>query len=284
MMLMNAELRHKINYELTLLEHAKEEYSRRLALLNDCKGAFLRRSKHGSSGYFFHIKRKGSAKYEYLGRSGHSEVRRVQEARFLEEVLRRIDRNIELFEALLNDFMPFDPSHVCESLPETYRCEVPPVSELYRQKGAEWKARQLEFQKRFPENYPQFKTQRTSDDVMVKTISEVVLYEMVKDAGLAFVYELPFVPNDYGPALYPDLAVLSPIDMESVIFIEYVGRLDDPGYCEKFAKRVRRLIRSGYIPGVNLFFVFSDEDGNIDSTQIAKVIADIFGLRSVQAA
>lgn len=283
-MLMNAELKHRINYELILLEHAKKEYSLRLELLRDCKGAFLRRSKHGASGYFFHIKRRGSPKYEYLGRSEHPEVKRVQEVRFLEEVLRRIDHNIELMEALLNGFLPFDPSYVCESLPETYRCEVPPVSELYRQKGAKWKTEQLEFQKKFPENYPQFKTQRTSDGVMVKTISEVVLYEMVKDAGLASVYELPFVPDDYGPALYPDLAVLSPVDMESVIFIEYVGRLDDPGYGEKFAKRVRRYIKSGYIPGKNLFFVFSDEDGNIDSTQIAKVIADIFALRPVQAA
>ncbi|MBQ6439192.1 MAG: hypothetical protein IJJ06_03505 [Mogibacterium sp.] len=283
-MLMNAELKHRINYELTLLEHAKKVYSQRLELLRDCKGAFLRRSKHGTSGYFFHIKRRGYGKYEYLGRSGHPDVKRVQEARFLEQVLRRIDRNIELMEALLDGFLPYDPSHVCESLPKVYRCEVPPVSELYQRKGAEWKAGQLEFQKRFPENYPQFKTQRTSDGVMVKTISEVVLYEMVKDAGLAYVYELPFVPEDHGPALYPDLSVLSPIDMESVIFIEYVGRLDDPGYCEKFAKRVSRYIKSGYIPGVNLFFAFSDEKGNIDSTQIAMIIADIFGLRSLQAA
>ena len=283
-MLMNAELKHRVNYELKLLERAKKEYSRRLDLLRDCKGSFLRRSKHGTSGYFFHIKRRGSRKYEYLGRPEHPEVKRVQEARFLEEALRRIDNNIELLESLLNGFLPFDPSHVCESLPGAYRCKVPPVSELYRQKGAKWKAEQLEFQKRFPENYPQFKTQRTSDNVMVKSISEVVLYEMVKDAGLAFIYELPFVPKDYGPALYPDFAVLSPVDMESVIFIEYVGRLDDPDYGEKFAKRVRRFIRSGYRPGVDLFFVFSDEDGNIDSTQIAKIIADIYGLSSMQAA
>ena len=283
-MLMNAELKHRINYELALLEHAKKEYSQRLELLRDCKGAFLRRSKHGASGYFFHIKRRGFKKYEYLGRSGHPEVMRVKEVRFLEEAIKRIDRNIELMESLTDGFLPFDPSHVCESLPETYRCEVPPVSELYRQKGAKWKTEQMEFQKRFPENYPQFKTQRTSDGVMVKTISEVVLYEMVKDAGLASVYELPFVPNDYGPALYPDLSVLSPIDMESVIFIEYVGRLDDPGYCEKFAKRIRRYIKNGYVPGVNLFLVFSDEDGNIDSTQIARVIAEIKGLRNVPAA
>ena len=115
---------------------------------------------------------------------------------------------------------------------------------------------------------------------MVKTLSELLIYERFKDAGLTLIYELPFVPNDYGPALYPDFAVLSPIDMKSVIFVEYVGRMDIQRYREDFARRVGRLIDNGYIPGVNLFFIFGDKDGNIDSLQITKVIADILGLRA----
>ena len=218
-MLMNAELQHRIDYELIMLERARQEYALRLEHLKDYKGACLRRVYPGRKKYYYLIKRRESKAYKYLGLSGQQEISNVREVRFLEEAIKRIDRNIELMESLTDGFLPFDPSHVCESLPETYRCEVPPVSELYRQKGAKWKTAQMEFQKRFPENYPQFKTQRTSDGVMVKTISEVVLYEMVKDAGLVSVYELPFVPNDYGPAMYPDLSVLSPIDMESVILL-----------------------------------------------------------------
>lgn len=283
-MLMNAELKHRINYELTLLEYAKKEYSHRLKLLRDYKGTFLRRSKHGSSGYFFHIKRRGSVKYEYLGGSGHPEVKRIQEVRFLEEVLRRIDMNIELMEALLNGFLPFDPSHVCESLPKTYRCEVPPVSELYAHEGAKWKADRLRYQKKFPENYPEKKRHTTTDRVKVKTISELTLYEMFKAAGLAQVYELPLAMKDYGPPLYPDFTILSPIDMKTEIIVEFAGRLDSWSYCKDFGERLSRYINNGYIPGVNLFFVFGDKDGNIDSTQIERVIAEIKGLRNAPAA
>ena len=128
-----------------------------------------------------------------------------------------------------------------------------------------------------PENYPQYKRHRTSDGVMVKTISEVVLYEKFKDAGLTQIYELPFIPADHGPPLYPDFTILSPIDMKTEILVEYVGRLDLREYREDFAKRLGRYIASGYKPGVNLFFVFSDKDGNIDSMQISKVISDILG-------
>lgn len=66
--------------------------------------------------------------------------------------------------------------------------------------------------------------------------------------------------------------------MKSEILVEYVGRFDLTEYRGDFAKRVGRYIRSGYTPGVNLFFVFSNNDGNIDSTQITKVIADILGI------
>ncbi len=281
---MNAELKHRLNYEILLLEKARKEYASRLERLEDCRGAFLCRKNHGHGKYYYSIKRRGSKAYKYAGNSEKRDVKRVREARFLEEAIRRIDRDLGFMKALADDFLPFDPSHVSESLPETYRCEVPPVSELYQREGAKWKAAQLEHQKRFPENYPELKTQRTSDGVMVKSISEVVLYEMFKSAGLVQVYELPFPPMDYGPTIYPDFTILSPVDMKTNIIVEYVGRMDLIKYGEKFARRVQRYMDSGYQPGVNLFFIFGDKKGNIDSTQVAKVIADIFGLRSVQAA
>ena len=279
---MNAELKHRLNYEILILENVRKEYASRLERLEDCRGAFLRRKNHGHGKYYFYIKRRGSKAYKYIGNSDKREVKRVREARFLEEAIRRIDRDLGFMKALADGFLPFDQSHVSESLPQTYRCEVPPVSELYRNEGAKWKAAQLEHQKRFPENYPERKTQRTSDGVMVKAVSEVVLYEMFKSAGLVQIYELPFPPTDYGPTLYPDFTILSPVDMKTNIIVEYVGRMDLTDYGEKFAKRVKRYMDSGYQPGVNLFFIFGDKKGNIDSTQVAKVIADIFGLRSVQ--
>ena len=159
-----------------------------------------------------------------------------------------------------------------------------PVSELYERESAKWKANRLEFQKRFPENYPQMKRHTTSDGVKVKTISELVLYERLKSAGLALIYELPLPLSDYGPPLYPDATVLSPIDMKTEIIVEFVGRLEQYDYRMDFAKKMGRYIESGYIPGVNLFFVYGDKDGNVDSTQITRVIAEIKGLSCVQPA
>lgn len=283
-MLLDAELNHRINYELMLLERTKREYAMRLSLLNDCCGTILRRTRPGNSKHFYYfVKRPGSNKYSYLKKSESHLIERVREARFLEEAIRRIDRDIKLMKSLTDGFLPFDPSSISDSLPEIYRCKVPPVSELYDYEGKKWLASRLEFQKRFPENYPEKKKHTTSDGIRVKTVSEALLYERLKSAGLAIIYELPFLPSDHGPALYPDVTVLSPVDMKTEIIIEYVGRMDLFDYRGDFAKKIGRYIDSGYTPWVNLFFVFSTNDGHIDSTQITKLIADIFGVRNVLA-
>lgn len=278
---MNADLNQRLDYELMMLEHKRMEYSLRFEQLRDCADVFLRRSRHGNSDYYYYIKRPGEKAFSYIGRSSHREVTRIRERHYLEEAINRLDHNIHLVRSLKDEYLPFDVNNINESLPNVYRCEVPPVSYMYKTISNEWLTKNLEFQKHFPENYPQNKGHRTSDGIMVKSISEALIYEKFKDAGLATIYELPFMPSDHGPALYPDFAVLSPIDMKSVIFVEFVGRMDLQQYREGFAKKVGRFIDSGYIPGVNLFFIFSDQNGNIDSLQIAKVIADISGLRDL---
>ena len=278
---MEAELYQRLNSEILMLEKAKQEYTARLELLQDYKHSFLRRAKPGKGKYYYYsVKRSGSKTYDYLGASGHRIVKQVKEVRFLEEAIRRINRDLDLMKSLADGFLPFDPSHVKESLPAVYRCDVPPSSKLYEIEAGKWLSRRLEDQKHFPENYPEKKNHRTSDGIWVKTVSEVTLYEMVKSAGLALIYELPLPMKDYGPPLYPDVTVLSPIDMKTEILIEYVGRLDLREYREEFARRIDRYIKSGYKIGVNLFFVFSDNEGHIDSMQIKKVIADILGIRN----
>lgn len=277
---MDADLTGRLDYELLMLEHQREEYAQRMELLSDYKRTPLHRSKRSEDKSYYYIKRPGSEVYRYIGTSSNREVIKICEARYLEEAIMRLDHNIDLVKSLRNNFLPLDSSHINDSLPLTYQSEGFSMSETYKEISAKWLTTQLEFQKGFPENFPDNKHYRTSDGVMVKTLSELLIYERFKDAGLTLIYELPFVPNDYGPALYPDFAVLSPIDMKSVIFVEYVGRMDIQRYREDFARRVGRLIDNGYIPGVNLFFIFGDKDGNIDSLQITKVIADILGLRA----
>lgn len=280
---LDADLSTRLDYELMVLKQQREEYAAQLDKMHDCKNTILHRTKRGGRNYYYYAKKPGSQFYCYLGRSSRSEVKRIRKARFLAEAIRRIDHDIDLMTKLRFEFLPFDAPSVSRGLPDIY-CgeEVPPASDLYKQRAAEWLNHRLEFQSRFPENYPQHKRHTTSDGVKVKTISELLIYERFRSAGLVQIYELPLMPKDYGPALYPDFTILSPVDMKTEIIVEFVGRMDLREYREDFAKRIHRYMESGFIPNVNLFLIFSDSDGNIDSLQITKVIADIFGLRREQ--
>lgn len=280
---LDADLSARLDYELMILKHQREEYAAQLDKMHDCRNTILRRTKRGGRHYYYYAKKPGDQSYCYIGRSSRSEVRRIRKARFLAEAIKRIDHDIDLMTKLKFEFLPFDATSVSKTLPDIY-CgeEFRPVSDLYKQKGTEWLKNRLEFQSKFPENYPQHKGHTTSDGVKIKTISELLIYEKFRSAGLIQIYELPLVPKDYGPAMYPDFTILSPVDMKTEIIVEFVGRMDLREYREDFAKRIHRYRENGFIPDVNLFLIFSDKNGKIDSLQINKVIADIFGLRKGQ--
>ena len=278
---MDHELHSRLRYELMLLNEAKDEYSSMLHSLNrtsDLTDLVLKENKK-KYGTYYYYKRKGQKRFKYLGNDKHVQVFRIKKVKHIQKSIAAIEDDIALIEMLLNGFKDYDPGSVDSLLPAVYQGSMQfPISE-YQIKGKLWKENNLAFQACFPENYPEYKTEQASDGTMLKTLSEVLIYERLLAAGLISIYELPIPVNDYGPNLYPDFTVLSPLDLKTEIIIEYAGRLDLPKYREDFAKRIHRYMQNGYIPGVNLFFIFGDERGHVDSMQINKIIADIKGLR-----
>ena len=277
---MDQDLQSRLKYELKLLEAERMRQVSRLQELDSYRDILLKRivPKKGRGNYYY-AKVRGSDKFKYIGSGCDQRILRVKEAAHLTKSIRRIDNNIALITSLINGYTSYDYDSVDNDLPLAYRNNGRPSTSAYQLTGLKWKKEKLIYQAGFPENFPEHKTETTSDDVKVKTVSELVLYERLKSAGLIFVYELPMPCIDYGPNLYPDFTVLSPVDLKTEIIVEYVGRLDMPNYRLDFAKRIHRYMQNGYIPGVNLFFVFGDLKGHVDSLQISKVLADITGVR-----
>lgn len=274
---MDAELNRRLDYELKLLKDDRARYTR---LLENCRGfenMCIRSSKRPNGREYYYARWKGAKQYKYVGTRSHPDVKRICDAHFLKEAIKRIDNNIKMIEKFMEGYLEVDPYSINAALRKLFRRSIAPASQAYQVEGAKWKKEKLAFQATFPENYPEHKTEQTSDGVWVKTVSEVVLYERFKAAGFVQIYELPLVLNDYGPAIYPDFSILSPVDMKTVIYVEYVGRLDLQKYRDDFARKVDRYISNGYIPGVNVFFIYGNKEGHIDSLQINKVIADIRG-------
>lgn len=277
---MDADLTNRLIYELKYLNHKKQTLEERLSILDPYRTITLKRIQNNKGNTYYAIKPEGSSHFKYIGKEDDLRVGRIKEVAHLERSIDQIDNNIELVNTLLEEYAPYDFKSVDPLLPKAYQSETLNFSiSAYQEAGRKWRTEKLIHQSHFPENHSERKTRRTSDGTMVKSTSEALIYDRFLDEGFFQIYELPLVLDDYGPPLYPDFTILSPIDLKTEIIVEHVGRLDDLLYSEGFAKRVYRYIRNGYIPGVNLFFTFCDKDGNIDSLQITKVITDILGIR-----
>ena len=276
---MDADLISKLGYEKTLLTKDREIFSSKLKSLEPYKNCKLKKYSHKNGEAYYSMKSEGYKSYNYIGKASDLRVRRVQEVHHLEESIRRIDHDIELIDSLVHNYQPYDYLSVDTALPGSYQSCTSSSFTKYQVIGRKWKEEKLRFKAQFPENYPEYKTERTSDGVWVKSKNEVILYNKLLYEGLFHIYELPLPLADYGPPLYPDFTILSPIDMKTEIIIEHVGRLDNQQYRDDFARRLGRYIAAGYIPGVNLFFTFNDRNGHIDSLQINKIVADLYGIR-----
>ena len=280
---MNHELRTRLEYERKLLVNAKSRYTSRLSELSDVTNLRLKKNtRHGNYSYYC-IRRKGEKSFKYLSRTSCDTVLRIKEAAHLMEAVKRIDKDISLIDSVLDGFKSYDLRSADHSLYKVYKDGNPSVDSEYQRIASEWKRDKLAYQATFPENHPENKVYSTADRTKVKTLSEEIAYDRFESAGLVTVYELPLPSQDFGPPLYPDFTILSPLDCKTEVIVEYVGMLNQRGYCEDFAYKVYRYMQNGYIPGVNLFFIFGDAKGRIDSLQINKVIADIYGLRDADS-
>ena len=88
---------------------------------------------------------------------------------------------------------------------------------------------------------------------MVRSKSELMIANLLYDAGILFRYEAALTIN--GRTIYPDFTILSPLD-GTLIFWDHFGMMDDPEYCNSFINRKRIYNAAGFLEGFSLIFTF----------------------------
>ncbi len=209
--------------------------------------------------------------YRYLGKSSSEEVNNVKEAHFLKVSLKVIEQNIKCLLFVLKLLKPFDRSSINSMLPKVYRNANINISQKNVQAAKIWKETALKKKEKYPAPHPEHLRHKTADGTLVRSKSEVIIYNFLLSQGIIFVYEMPIETQDCR-ILWPDFTILSEIDYETLIFIEHQSMMDVPEYRDNFGNRVYLYLREGYVPYHDVFFTFDSDDVGVNASVFQEII------------
>ena len=123
---------------------------------------------------------------------------------------------------------------------------------------------------------PEGKRHTTSDLVRVRSRVELIIYEYLKNAGVAFVYESAIRLGN--AVFYPDFKLLRPADRRIVLW-NHNGMMDDVEYSIDAKNTIYTFANHGFWPMDNLILTYDFGDDSIDVSRLPKIL-DSMGLRS----
>lgn len=120
--------------------------------------------------------------------------------------------------------------------------------------------------------YAEHLVHRTSRGELVRSKSEVIVANLLHEAGIDYTYERPFIGPITGGTARPDFTLID-LGGDEIIW-EHLGMLDRDDYRQSWEAKRDWYARNGFTVGQNLF-ISSEVNGVIDSRGIAEQIQSL---------
>lgn len=219
---------------------------------------------------YYNVVKPGSKKRKYLGNQNNETVIRIQEARYLRELIQVADRDIDLMGNFLELYESASFAHINELLPKTYRNNKALRGRDKKRVAAAWKSRKEKEKAEYPVYKPEELKQPTIDGNYVRSKTEAMIYNFLVEHGYTFVYELPL--KGKSRLFYPDFTILSEIDYITEVRIEHHGMMSDDGYRQGAEAREYDYWYNGFLPNRDVYFTFDDNRGVLDMAPISEIL------------
>lgn len=209
----------------------------------------------------------------YLGKASDLEVKKIKRAHFLKAAIATYQHNIEVLENMICEFMDFDDLSINQRLPLAYRDGVlSSLTQIADPRGIEWMEKALAIKAKYTVPNPEGLKYETCDGTLVRSKSEVIIYNYLKSLGIFFVYEFPVVtPNGI---LWPDFLILSEIDYQEVIMLEHFGMMDNEAYSANVGNKINNYMVAHYEPGKDVFFTFENKEIGVNTSRIYSILKE----------
>lgn len=201
----------------------------------------------------------------YIKKKDMEKVHKLKYRRLLEEAIRTIENNLQIQSLFLEKYKRYDPEACQSRLGKAYQ-DAPEL--LYQMKGRHQKRESYQNQYRQEELI-----HRSSFGMYFRSKSEMLIAELLHQAGIPFYYEARLVLHDENGEkryYYPDFTIVLPDGR--VIYWEHLGRMDSADYREKNYKKLTTYHFNDIYPPTNLILTMESRKGGIDIGEIRCLI------------
>jgi len=238
--------------------------------------------KCSRAGEVYHVREVGKNNTKHsrkIGGETGPEVIARKQARFNAELIRTLERNEQALaralEILRRDYKPYDADAIDERIGESYVDRTGLVNKYPGiMRDEQWR---LPVNAKKGLDVPE-KQHIAMDGQIVRSKSELVVYNMLLSMGIPFNYEEPIElekENANEIPYYADFVVH--LDDGRTVVIEVMGMLSQQKYFDNAARKLRYYVLGGYTIGKDLIIIADKNDGTLDSCAVRKVFENMFG-------
>ena len=179
--------------------------------------------------------------------------------RYYTEIIQALTQEIQLLQSFLDGFDPQKKIRCIQVLPQELQGFVSLIVKPVEQICKEWENEPFE-----TNTYPfEQEPLRTKKGELVRNRAECLIANTLFDLHIPYRYECAVKLPD-GSTVYPDFTILHPKTLE-IFYLEFFGKMDDPGYAISAFSRIRRYANSPIFPKLIMIFDHCDAPFNTDT-------------------
>ena len=245
------------------LKEIQTDLSSEMSRLPD--GRFYSYDRNGTRYYYKRIPKTGNLKKERRQGIGKDPgtLNALVRKEYVTEALRRIAKDIDCLESVLDNYVPFDENSVMDEFTRKYP-ELSSGVYLGTHGLEEW-ADSYNHQSNY---HKEHLTSTARDGSKRRSLGEILIGAKLDHYKIPYRYEAPAHPD---LSYIPDFKIRRPRDGK-IMFWEHIGMVTDEAYMARNRKKFDDYESVGIVPWDNLIISYNQIDGGINEKLIDALI------------
>lgn len=214
----------------------------------------------------------GDYQGNYMPREDDELARRLVQKDYDQRALEKAKDELRLIQSFQTSLQKTSTDTAFAALDETRKTLVTPATLTDAQYAERWQNQSYRKTKKHEEN----KKLVTDNEEFVRSKSEVIIANSLKNKNVPYRYEFPLViereegEKDYCE-FHPDFYCLN-VRTRAEYAWEHLGMMDDSEYSARAVEKLALYSANGYFPGKNLIITMESKSAPISSREINRII------------